>query len=259
MLSSQRVLDAENPDEARPPQSQRIDGHLAAGLLLLFAVLNGLSSTARAQAGFPFERESLHYTLKWPSGLSLGDANLTAYPLNDGWSLEMTLDARIPGYSVIDQFRSISNQEQCSQKFERNTVHGTRKTTETTTFVSKDGLARRITGKGGGSTEFPVPGCARDALAFIYYARREMGQGKLTPPQSVYFGSAYSIRMDYTGAQVITAAQKTSLTDHVIVDWKGPVSSAKFEMFFARDPARTPLLIRVPSSVGTVSMELAPR
>jgi hypothetical protein len=37
---------------------------------------------------------------------------------------------------------------------------------------------------------------------------------------------------------------------------KGPKSSFAFEMFFARDAARTPLLVRVPLSAGSFSMEL---
>ena len=93
-------------------------------------------------------------------------------------------------------------------------------------------------------------------MAFLYFARRELGQGRVAPPQQVFFGSAYSVRMDYTGAQTITVSDKPSVTDHLVVHVKGPKSDFSFEMFFARDAARTPLLIRVPLSVGTFSMEL---
>ena len=85
-----------------------------------------------------------------------------------------------------------------------------------------------------------------------------MGQGRVPPPQEVYFGSAYSVRMEYTGAQTITVAGKPCLTDRVVVFLKGPASNANVEIFFARDPARTPLLVRVPLSVGTLSMLWAP-
>src|SRR5262252_4711529 len=136
-------------------------------------------------------------------------------------------------------------------KFERDMAHGKKKTKEKTTFVSTNGTARRITANGGGATEFSIRNCARDALAFIYYARREMGQGRVPPPQDVYFGSAYSVRMEYTGAQTITVDGKPCLTDRTVVYLKGPASNANVEIFFARDPARTPLLVRVPLSVGT--------
>src|SRR5215467_13894403 len=227
-------------------------------LLLLSGFLIALPFAAGAQTGVPFQNESLHYSVNWPSGLSLGEASLNANHMSDGWNLEMTLDARILGFSIADRFRSVSDLGQCSQSFERNIAQGNKKTSEKTTFLSKNGTARRITANGGGTTEFSIPTCARDALSFIYYARREMGQGRVPPPQEVYFGSAYSVRMEYTGAQTITVAGKPCLTDRAVVYLKGPASNANVEIFFARDPARTPLLVRVPLSVGTLSMVWAP-
>ena len=38
---------------------------------------------------------------------------------------------------------------------------------------------------------------------------------------------------------------------------KGSASSSNFELFFARDAARTPLMVRIPSSLGTISLELS--
>jgi hypothetical protein len=248
----------QHSNQAQTWKGQDGNRNLTSGLWVLSAVLCAFSFAARAQTGFPFQDESLHYSVNWPSGLSLGDASLTAHLLSGGWNLEMTLDAKIPGFSITDRFRSLVNQGGCSQKFERNTIQGTRKTNETTVFVSANGTARRTTANGGGATEFPIPDCARDALAFIYYARREMGQGRVTAPQEVHFGGAYSVRMEYTGAQTIVIARRQSLADRVVVYLKGPASIASVEIFFARDPARTPLLIRAPFSVGTLSMELAP-
>jgi hypothetical protein len=42
-----------------------------------------------------------------------------------------------------------------------------------------------------------------------------------------------------------------------MVTVQGPASEITFEMFFARDAARTPLVIRVPLSPGMFSLELA--
>jgi len=50
--------------------------------------------------------------------------------------------------------------------------------------------------------------------------------------------------------------QKTE-ADRVVSTLKGPASQISFEMFFARDAARTLLVIRVPLSLGTFSLELA--
>ena len=68
-----------------------------------------------------------------------------------------------------------------------------------------------------------------------------MGQGRVPPAQQVFFGSAYAVRMDYTGAQDITVGDKPAVTDHVMVSVKGPKADFSFEIFFARDAARTPL------------------
>src|SRR5215472_8962892 len=109
------------------------------GILLLSTVLYALPFAARAQTGFPFQDESLRYAVNWPSGLSLGDASLTAHRVSNSWNLEMTLNAKIPGFSITDGFQSVGNLDQCSQEFERDMAHGKKKTKEKTTFVSANG------------------------------------------------------------------------------------------------------------------------
>ena len=213
---------------------------------------------ATAQTGFPFQDETLHYNVNWPSGLSLGEATFTAHHQGGAWELAMTLDAGVPGFAVADKIRSSVTDGLCSLELERDISHGAKQTREKTTFDQKKGAATRTTvlPLGGGTSTFSTPSCPRDAMAFLYFARRELGQGRVPPAQQVFFGSAYSVRMDYTGAQTITVGDKPSVTDHLVVNVKGPKSSFSFEMFFARDAARTPLLIRVPLSVGTFSLEL---
>ena len=46
------------------------------------------------------------------------------------------------------------------------------------------------------------------------------------------------------------------MTDRVVVFGKGPKSDFTFEILFARDAARTPLSIKIPVTVGTLSLEL---
>ena len=46
------------------------------------------------------------------------------------------------------------------------------------------------------------------------------------------------------------------VTDKVTCTVKGPASRFDFEMYFARDPARTPLLVNIPLPLGSISMEL---
>jgi len=227
-------------------------------LVLVAAAALPLVPAAIAQTGFPFQDESLHYNVNWPSGLSLGEATFTAHHQGGAWELAMTLDAGIPGFAIADKIRSSVTDDLCSLELERDISQGARKTDEKDTFDQKKGEGTRTTvfPAGGGTSTFSTPSCARDAMAFLYFARRELGQGRVAPAQQVFFGSAYSVRMDYTGAQTITVSDQPSVTDHLVVHVKGPKSDFGFEMFFARDAARTPLLMRVPLSVGTFSMEL---
>jgi hypothetical protein len=238
-----------------PPQVANLP-HSSVVLVAVLAL--ALVPAAVAQTGFPFQDESLHYNVNWPSGLSLGEATFTAHHKGGAWELAMTLDSGIPGFAVADKIRSSVMDDLCSLELERDMSHGSRKTREQTTFDQKKGEATRTTlfPLGGGTSTFNIPSCPRDALAFLYFTRRELGQGRVAPAQQVFFGSAYSVRMDYTGAKTVAVNDKPTVTDHLVINVKGPKSSFSFEMFFARDAARTPLVIRVPLSVGTFSMEL---
>ncbi|HZT30742.1 MAG TPA: DUF3108 domain-containing protein [Bryobacteraceae bacterium] len=210
---------------------------------------------AAAQSGFPFTSESLNYSVNWPSGLGLGEAHLTAHQGVDRWDFEFNLDASIPGFSVHDHYRSAATGNLCSLEFEKDLSHGTRRAKETTSFDYRESTGRRTT-LNGGKTEFSISDCARDALDLLYFVRRELGQGRVAPPQTVMFGAAYDVRLEYTGPQVVSVNDVKVQADRLIATFKGPASNFSFEMFFARDPARTPLVIRAPFALGTFSMEL---
>src|SRR5947209_17389126 len=91
--------------------------------------------------GFPFQDESLRYSVKWPSGLSLGDAVFSARHTQSGWNFEVTVDAGVPGFPIKDAYRSSVTQEGCSLELERSYSHGSKKTREKTTFDQKSGRA----------------------------------------------------------------------------------------------------------------------
>jgi hypothetical protein len=212
--------------------------------------------------GFPFTNETLHYTVSWSSGLGLGEAHFTATRgkspkrQDEQWAFEFALDAAVPGFAVADRYRSTASVDLCSMTFDKQFTHGSRKSHERIEFDERAGLARRDA-QGGGKSEVAISQCARDALTFLYYARRELGQGRVPPHEDVLFGGAYQVRLQYTGAQTIKVNDKKSESDRVVTTLKGPASEITFEMFFARDAARTPLLIRVPLSLGIFSLELA--
>ena len=198
--------------------------------------------------------ETLRYTVNWPSGLSLGEGTLTARKAGGEWDFSLELEAAIPGFQVVDRFLSRASAGFCSIHFEKNSVHGKRKAREKTVFDGQ--LATRTTLEGGGKSEFPVPACARDALAFLYFLRQEITQGRVPPPQTVYFGAPYQVRLDYKGAQPVESGSAVEKGDRLVASVKGPSSNFSFEILLGRDPARTPLLIKVPLELGTFSMEL---
>jgi hypothetical protein len=210
---------------------------------------------AETPTGFPFTNESLLYTVNWPSGLSLGEAQFRAQRTAAGWDFSFDLAAAIPTYRVAEQHTAAATAELCSLRLAKESARGNRKTREETLFDGQKRTAFRATASGGKS-EMAIPACARDALTFLYFTRRELGQGRVPPAQETYFGAAYQVRLEYTGAQNITVGNRASLADRVTATSKGPRSDWTFEMFFARDAARTPLLIRVPFALGSFSLEL---
>ncbi len=229
-------------------------------IVLLALVCAPLILAADQLTGFPFQNETLHYRVNWPGGRSLGEVTMTAHKAaGGGWDFEMSTILSIPVVPISDSYKSsASGVDLCSSTLQREISHGTKKVSEKTEFDQKTNQGRRQTlvPAGGGKSEFAIPTCARDALTYQYLARREMGQGRVPPSGKVFFGSGYEVKMDYTGAQDIPVAGKPVVTDHLNVSVKGPASDFSFEIFYARDAARTPLLIKIPVSIGTVSLEL---
>ena len=86
--------------------------------------------------------ESLHYSINWPSGLSLGEASLdTTRAREQGaakgpekWTFTLDIDASIPGFAVRDHYESTAGPDLCSVQFEKRFVHGAHKTEEHITF-----------------------------------------------------------------------------------------------------------------------------
>jgi hypothetical protein len=230
---------------------------------LLVLLLAQAMYPSLAQTGFPFsEDESLHYSVNWPSGLTLGDATFSAHRTKDGWIFSASANAGVPGFAIADQLHSkVTGNDLCSAEFERDLSHGGKHTIDKTTFDQEQHSAKRVTTlpDGGGKTDYDIPSCAHDALAFVYLTRREMGQGRMPAGQPVYFGSSYSVSLQYTGEADLKSpgtGGKTAVTDKVMGSVKGPQSTFQFEMYFARDPQRTPLSVRIPTNLGTIALEL---
>jgi hypothetical protein len=217
---------------------------------------HGLAAAAPALTGFPFTDETLTYSVTWPSGLALGEAHLHAGKAATGWNFGLAIDAGVPGFDVKDNYTSRANADFCSIEFAKQFVHGPRKGGEKETIDRSHATVTRTTTNGGGKSEFSVPDCTKDALTLLYYARREMGQGRVPPAQQILFGGLYDSSLQYTGEETVQIAGRPVVTDKVVCDLKGPSSTLRFEIYFARDPARTPLRFQVPLAMGKFSMEL---
>jgi hypothetical protein len=209
--------------------------------------------------GFPFQKsETLRYAIKYASGVSLGEATVSASQSEEGWRFDMNFAAGVPGFSFADTYRATANSELCTIQLDRSIAHGPKKVVEKTTFDQRQRVAERRTviPAGGGKSEMSLPACAQDALTYSFLARREMGQGRVPQAAKVFLGGPYDVRVDYTGAVEIPSGGKTVTTDHANVYIKGASSNLTVEVFYARDAARTPLLYKVPVSIGTLTLEL---
>jgi hypothetical protein len=207
--------------------------------------------------GFPFTDESLNYNVNWPSGLGLGEVHVKARRDGAGWIFDLAVDAGIPGFSIKDAYSSHANGDFCSTEFTRDFIHGSKKSSEKETIErSTETATRKTIPNGGGQSEFSVPDCVKDGLTMLFYTRRELGQGRVPAGQQILFGGLYDLSLTYAGEQTVQVGGKATVSDKVVGSIKGPSSTETLEMYFARDPARTPLLVKVPFAVGSFSMEL---
>jgi hypothetical protein len=225
-------------------------------------LIGGLGLSAgqpQRQPEAPFSDESLTYSVSWPKGLNLGQAQLNSTRSGGRWRFALSLDAAVPGFIVSDSYQSLAAADFCSVEFVKTYKHGKRNAGEKETFNPQKGTATRQTlGKGAGKSEIAAPGCSKDALTFLYYLRRELAQGRIPASQTIYFGAPYQLKLEQGGKEKVRVNGRPIDAERLRASLKGPASETKFELFFARDAVRTPVMIRVPFTVGTFSLELVP-
>jgi hypothetical protein len=211
--------------------------------------------------------ETLHFSVNWPSGLSLGEATLRSDQVvsgkgsASGWTFELNLDAGVPGFAIRDQYSSTANPDFCSSQLDKKIARGARTSEERVIFDPNKNTATRETVRGGqtaGTSEISVPPCARDALTLLQYVRKELAQGRVPPAQPAILGAAYQVRMEYLGMTPILLGSQQIDADRFRTSIKGPASDLTLEMFFRRDAARTPVMMKLPLSLATFTVELIP-
>jgi hypothetical protein len=211
-----------------------------------------------ALTALALQGETLHYVINWQSGLNLGEAALTSNKTADGdWTFNVTLDAAVPGYTIRDSYKSATDAKLCSSLLEKTVARGTRKSGEKLTFDQQKHSVKRET-SGGGQSQQSIAECAHDALSFLQFVRQELAQGRLVANQPVYLGAKYDVQLAFTGMEAVRRDNKQVDADKVRVSVHGPKSDTTFELLFARDAVRTPLLARLPLSLGTFTVELEP-
>ncbi len=205
----------------------------------------------------PFQPgERLTYEITWPSGLALGETEFTARGSSQSWTFQATIKADLPTLEIRDEYHSKTDASLCSLELEKKAARGDRKTGETVTFDQESHVARRETHEGGGESELEVPACARDGLTFLYFLRRELGRGRIPPPDDVNFGAQYQVSITYAESREIQVGSERRMADKILIDLTGPATQHSFEIFFGQDAARTPLLMRIPFELGTFSLKL---
>ncbi len=225
--------------------------------LVLVATLGAGIAAAAGPVGFPFTDETLNYSLNMPGGPKLGEGHLRANKTESGaWRFELALDAPVPLFEIHDVYTARASGDFCGAEFTKKFQHGAKKGNESTDIDRSRGTATRKTANGGGKSEFSVPDCTKDALTLLMYTRKEMGQGRMPSSQRVLFGAAYDAQMTYTGTEKISVPGFPPDADKVVCVLKGPKSSVRIELLFARDAARTPVAMRLPLAVWSFSLEL---
>ncbi len=229
-------------------------------VLIAAAGFAGDKAATAPAANAAFRDESLHYNINWPSELSLGESQLAAHLVTSSGEpahldFQFTVDAAVPGFQVHDEYHALASTEFCSAEFDKKYTHGQRKADEKITFDTHNNTATRQTLKGGKS-EISTPACAKDPLTYLEFLRHELSEGRLPPPQSIIYGAVYQIRVEFSGTQALRVGDKSVDTDHLTATVKGPAADVTFDLYFARDSVRTPVLVKVPLSLATFSMEL---
>ena len=226
-------------------------------LAAVLALAASVPVAGETPAAAPFASgERLRYEVVWPSGLSLGEAEFSAHSTTGGWRFEAELTAGLPNLQIRESYRATADAELCSQELSKKFKRGPREGGETVEFDQRNNRALRVTDGGGGESELDVPPCARDALTFLYFVRQDLARGRIPPPDEINLGAQYFITVTYAESLRIQAAGESREADRILVDVSGPQARHSFEVFFGKDAARTPLLVKVPFDLGVFSLRL---
>ena len=203
--------------------------------------------------------ETLHYSINWPSGLSLGEATLRSDRTVEGtgslpgWEFELNLDASVPGFAIRDRYSSTANPDFCSAILDKKTTRGARTGQERVIFDPNKTTATRQTIRGDA-----IAATSQIAVTLLQFVRKALEQGRLPPSQPAILGAAYQVHLEYLGNTAVRLGDQQIDADRFRTSIKGPASDLTMELFFKRDAARTPVLMKIPLPIATFTVELIP-
>jgi len=199
--------------------------------------------------------ESLKFRLLWPSGLALGEGVLASSMPSGQVRLTFTVEVELPTFRLSASFTSVATQtDLCSLQYHRNATEGAKVVEESIEFDQTSHQAHRTFG--GETSALSIPNCARDPLVFLYYFRRQLAAGKPADVSTFFAGTGSSLEIKPAGTETVSVGGVKRNAEKFLVTYRRPRRETTFELWTAADAARTPLLIRLPSSLATFSAEL---
>lgn len=206
--------------------------------------------------------ETLRFEVTWPSGLSLGEGEMTSTFDGAKHDMSFKVEAAVPGFAVVESATSVATPNFCSLEFNKSSERGKRKAEEQTIFdAGKLTAARKTlkigTAKSDGKSEMKIGSCPKDALTFLYFLRRELVAGRLPASQPVYYGGPYPVRVQYIGTQSVRSGAEMIEADKLTATIKNASGEFAVSLLFARDAKRTPISVTIPVAVGKFTVEFS--
>jgi uncharacterized protein DUF3108 len=199
--------------------------------------------------------ETLKFRVLWPSGLSLGEAILSASFEHGTARLEMILEADLPIHNLSAKLSSTATEEGlCSLLYHKKTTEGPKASDEDVEFDQKAHLAKRT--MNGQISSLAIPECARDPLTFLYYFRNQLAAGLAATPASIYLGPEHGLEIRRIGPEKVVVGGRERSAEKFSLTYRRPRRASSFDLWFSSDSRREPLLVRLPSSLATFSAEL---
>lgn len=226
----------------------------------LFLVLTGsvrAQSPDIAPAGFaPFDGgERLVYRLFWPSGIPLGEAVFEVTAQGDELHFEATIEARLPQYRFNSTFSAVAEREGlCSLQFHQKIEEGKKTSEESMEFDQKAHRVQRIQGRN--TTTATVPECARDPLTFLYYVRSRAAAGQPVESSRIHYGKDIALELDRNGTATVRVGGAQKQGEKLEVRFPARDGERTVEVWLSSDPARTPILFTVPTTLADFRAEL---